>query len=307
MKLSQGKMKSQEKMSRAKFMGAILSVCIVFSISGEIKAQELVADDTLRGWDRSWSLGLNGSQASYSNWSKGGVDNFSVVGSSEFSALYRIRSYSYGFRLLTNYGQSRLEDEGVRKTDDRLSLRNRFMYDLGGGDSKFSFFTNIHLETQFTDGYDYGAGPDGEDLLISGFMAPAYISENAGLAYVPDEHFSFEAGIGLKQTIVSDTDLSTLYGLEPGERFFNEAGFTLGINYNREIVENMIYSGYVETFSNINRSVRRTDVTFSNRLVGRINNFLNMTLQFDMIYDDDFSDEVQLSQVLSAGLSVNLF
>lgn len=291
-----------------KIIESVLAITLIIGYINGLQAQDLVPDDTLRGWNVNWVANINGSQASYSNWSKGGVNNISVVGSSQFTSVYRKNNFFYGMRFRTNYGQSRIQDEGVRKTDDRISIRNRFLYDLGGEDLiDFRVFGNINFETQFAEGFNYGAGPEGEDVLISKFMAPAYFSQNAGVAYVPDESFSMEAGLGLKQTIVSDTSLSTRYGLDEGSSFFNEAGFNLGISYEKGIMENVIYSGYIESFSNLNRSLRRTDVNFSNRLVGRINDYLNMTLQFDMIYDDDFSNEIQWSQVLSAGLSIILF
>jgi hypothetical protein len=288
-------------------------VCLILFGLAELEeaearqSEDLVPADTLDGWRLGWVANLNGSQASYRNWSKGGINSLSVVGSSQFTGLYRKDVFSYGLRIRTNFGQSRFQDEGVRKTDDRISLRNQFLYGLGDDQVDFSIFSNINFETQFAEGFDYGAGPDGEDVLISNFMSPAYFSQNAGLAYIPDESFTVQAGIGLKQTIVSDTDLAPRYGLELGDNFFNEAGFTFGITYEQSLMENVSYFGYVETFSNLNRSLRRTDVNFSNRFVGRINDYLNMTFQFDLIYDDDFSDELQLSQVLSAGLSIILF
>lgn len=269
-------------------------------------AQDLAPPDTLSGWQFDWIAALNGSQAAYSNWSKGGVNNLSVVGSTQFSALYRSGQISYGLRVRTRYGQSRLQDEGVRKIDDRISIRNRFLHDLGDDDVDFSVFVNINFETQFDRGFDYGAGPDGSDLLISRFMAPAYLVQNAGLAYVPNDRISIEAGLGLKQTIVSDTNLSTRYGLAAGDTFFNEAGFTFGVNYEQPIMENLSYSGYLETFTNLNRPVRRTDIIFSNQVIGRINDYLNLSLQFELIYDDDFSTEIQMSQVLSAGVSITI-
>lgn len=262
--------------------------------------------DTLLGWGTSWSASLNGSQSSYSNWSKGGSNNLSVAATSEFVTLYRNSAFSYGLRILTNYGQSRVQGEGVRKTDDRLSIRNRFLYRPWGGD-QLRLFGNLNLESQFTPGYEYEAGPEGEDIRISDFFAPAYFTQNAGLAWLPSGNLSFEAGLGLKQTLVSDTSLSTRYGLDPGRKIRGEAGYTTGITYEAGIWENVVYTGYLETFTNFSRPLKRTDVVFSNRLTGRINNNLNLTFQFEMIYDDDFSRKLQLSQVLSAGLVFVIF
>jgi len=285
---------------------ALLVLLMSFTLQ-PLSAQDLIPADTLRGWDAGLIASLNGSQATYSNWSKGGVNNLSAVATSQLIAQFRRDEFSYGLRIRTRYGQSRLQDEGVRKIDDRLSVRNRFLRELGDEGVHFSLFANINFETQFASGYAYGDGEDGSDLLISRFMSPAYVNQNVGLAYIPTSNFSVEAGLGLKQTIVSDTALSTRYGLDEGEQLFNEAGLNLGVSYERRLMENLQYSGSVETFSNLNRHLRRTDVMFSSALVGRINDYLNLTFQFELIYDDDFSTEVQLSQVLSAGLSVTIF
>lgn len=267
----------------------------------QLSAQEtIVISDTLVGWDYGWVAGLNGSQAAYSNWSQGGANNIAVSGNSTIQAYFRDGRYSYGFLINTRYGKTRLEGQGTRKTDDRLSIRNRFIYDIGRESGDFSLFGNINFRTQFDEGYDYSGD---EDLLISNFLSPAYFAQMAGLAYNPGDYFTFEAGLGLQQTIVQDDDLTTEYGLEEGENFRNEAGLNLGASYQHNIATNLVLSSNLETFTNVSRSLSSTDVNFSNEVVGKINDFLNASVRFDLVYDDDFSDEVQLRQGLSLGLS----
>ena len=286
-------------------MKRLLALSIIFILTTTIvHAQEAPAvPDTLNGWTHNWTLGFNGSQAAYSNWSQGGVNNLALAGNSLYSALYRQGRFSYAYQLNTRYGQTRIDGEGVRKTDDRLSIRNRFLYDLEEENSDFKVFGNINFRTQFDEGFQYGAGPNGENILISNFMAPAYFSQNAGLAYVPTENFSFEAGLGLQQTIVRDESLSTTYGLDEGQTFKNEAGVNLSAGYSLNIATNLNLSTSVETFTSLNKSVRSTDVQFLNQVTGRINNFMNTSLRLDIIYDDDFSNEIQVAQVLSLGIS----
>ncbi|MGM0506803.1 MAG: DUF3078 domain-containing protein [Bacteroidota bacterium] len=268
--------------------------------------EELVPDEELDGWEAEWDAGLNGSQSSYSNWSKGGSNNMSVVFRSQFSTLYRYEQFSYGTQIRARYGESRIQDEGVRKIDDRISFRNRLLKELGDDEVDFRLFANINFETQFDKGYDYGKGENGEDLLTSRFMAPAYFSQNAGLAYIPRDEFAVEIGLGLKQTFVSDTTLSERYGLEPGSTFFNEAGLNTGISLEMDIMENLGYSGYLESFTNLNRHIRRSDLTLSHELTGRINDYLNMSLRLEILYDDDYSTALQWNQVLSAGVSLSI-
>ena len=134
-------------------------------------------------------------------------------------------------------------------------------------------------------------------------MAPGYISENAGIAYVPSDYFSLETGLGLQQTIVRDETLSETYGLDPGDTFRNEAGYTFAASFERGVGTNLKLISAVETFTNLNRPISSTDVYFSNELTGRINRLMNASLRFDLAYDDDFSKEIQVAQILSLGLS----
>lgn len=275
-----------------------------FFITNPLQAQEtIIISDTLRGWDYSWLAGLNASQASYSNWAQGGVNNISASGNSTLTMKYRKEKFGYGFLLGTRYGKSKIENQGTRKTDDRLSIRNRFTYDLAREDGSYSAYGNINFRTQFDEGFEYEAGPNGEDVLISRFMAPAYFSQGAGLAYIPADYLSFEAGLALKQTIVTDDDLETLYGLDEGETVRNEGGITLGIGYDQEIAPNFQLSSSVETFTNLNTAISSTDVYFSSQLTGKVNDLINTSLRIDLAYDDDFSKEVQVMQVFSLGVS----
>lgn len=285
----------------------IITVIFTLGISAQVFAQDVISfPDELEGWDYSWVSGLSGSQASYSNWSQGGVNNIAVTGNSEFTAFFHENRFSYGFLINTRYGKTKIQDEGTRKIDDRLSLKNRFLYDLGEEDSDFKIFSNLNFRTQFDKGFNYGSGPEGENILISDFMAPAYFNQNAGLAYIPTENFIFEAGLGLQQTFVRDQALSETYGLEEGERWRSEAGLTISTSYSMRVGTNLSLKSSVDTFTALDKSVSSTDIYFSNKLVGRINNFMNTTLSLDLVYDDDFSNEIQVAQVLSLGVSFTL-
>lgn len=280
----------------------------LFFTALHVNAQESIAvSDTLVGWDHGWVAGLNGSQSSYSNWSQGGVNNISFIGNSTYRSYFRDGRFSYGFLVNTRYGLTRLEDDGTRKIDDRLSIRNRFLYDIGHEDSDFSVYGNFNFRTQFGDGFNYGAGEDGADVLISGFLSPAYISQNVGLAYSPGDHFSFEAGVGLRQTIVTDDNVLANvpgnFGLPEGDNFRNEAGINIGASYEQSIATNLIMSSSVETFTNINGAITSTDIFFSSEVIGQINRYLNASVRLDIIYDDDFSNRVQIRQGLSLGIS----
>lgn len=264
----------------------------------------IIVSDTLDGWDYEWVGGLNGAQAAYRNWSQGGVNTISVTASSVFNALYRQNKFAYALTTNLKYGKARLENEGTRKTDDRIAINNKFSYLFE--DERWSAFGNINFATQFDRGFDYNV-PDGEDpILLSRFFAPAYFTQIAGIAFKPADYFIAEAGLALKETIVSESSLATRYGLEPGENLRFEPGYSTALNFEKKIVSNVSLISSVETFTNLQRNIRSTDISFANEIRGKINDYLNTSFQFVMIYDDDFSTKAQVKQVLSVGFSYSI-
>lgn len=214
--------------------------------------------------------------------------------------------FSYGFRTNLKYGQSNIKGQGVRKTDDVIDIRNRFNYMINDQET-LSAYGVIGFKTQFDEGYDYSEEAGVPDIYISDFMAPAYFNEGIGLAYEPGNAFTFQAGVGLKQTIVNNDDLAPIYGLDPGDNFRGEGGITTGISFENEVFEDIVFFSALETFTNLLIPIDETDVMWSNELAGKINGYVSASFQFELRYDNDFSSEVQLKQVLSAGVSFSLY
>lgn len=285
---------------------ACFTVLWLFFTVQPLYSQTISIPDTLKGWNVIWTANLNGSQASYTNWSQGGASSISGTGSTVFTLLNRKGRRGYGFRVNLKYGQSYVNKEGVRKTDDVLSLRNRLENDLRE-EGKLSVYASSRFETQFRKGYKYESGVAGRDSLISDFMSPAYFFESFGIAFNPDEYFTMEVGLGLKQTYIADGALSENYGLEPNEHFRAEGGLSAGIGYQKEIFKDIFYSASFETFTNLLNGLKETDIFWSNELDGEINNRVHAVFQLEVRYDEDFSSELQVKQVLSVGISLNLF
>ncbi len=257
-------------------------------------------------WNHSLRASLTGTQATYRNWSQGGTDNLAILATTAFASEYEKDIYAYKLDINLRYGQTRIGDGDFIKSDDRIRIRNQASRKFR--EEQLSAIFNVNFESQFDKGYENPIPEEGEErILISRFMAPAYLTEILGLSYRPVENLRFEGGIAMKQTIVSDTDLSTRYGLDEGETFRNEAGLSFLIGYERRIMENIFYSGYVETFSNVNRSLSHTDVLFVNEITGQINRYISANVEFVLAYDSDIIEELQVKQIISVGLSYSFF
>ncbi|MDZ7690536.1 MAG: DUF3078 domain-containing protein [Balneolaceae bacterium] len=84
-------------------------VDMIYSTSEE--SEIILQDTTTNGWRYDWVGGFNGSQASYRNWSQGGVNTVSLTASTVLNMRYR--KERFGYHLISNfkYGQARIEGD----------------------------------------------------------------------------------------------------------------------------------------------------------------------------------------------------
>ena len=79
-----------------------------------------------------WQLGglttLNVTQASYRNWSQGGVNNIAGISSARFIAEYKMGRHIFENATNMKYGKARIDGAEYRKTDDEFTIRNQYRY-----------------------------------------------------------------------------------------------------------------------------------------------------------------------------------
>jgi len=250
-------------------------------------------------WKLGWIGTLNGSQATYRNWSQGGVNTVAVTGGTRFTAKYTLDRFVLDHSTSLKYGRARLNGNVGRKTDDEIRIRNQASRKFNN--PHFSLIGQLNFDTQFYEGYDRAY-----TNIISKFMAPAYITETIGLAYAPDRTMQVNAGLSLKQTIVADTLLSPRYGLKDGSTFRNEGGISFGVRVSKQVMTNVSYSGSADTFTNLLRPVSSTVFKMNNDIVGKINSYLTTNFQYAVIFDDNVTKKLQVKQVLSVGFSYTI-
>ncbi len=275
----------------------LLSVCVL--IIGADIAVATNDSTAVNPWSLGWIGTLNGSQATYRNWSQGGVNTVAVTGGTRFTAKYTQDRFVLDHSTSLKYGRARLNGNVGRKTDDEIRIRNQASRKFNN--PHFSFIGQLNFDTQFYEGYDRSYSN-----IISKFMAPAYITETVGLAYTPDKTVQVNAGLSLKQTIVADTLLSPRYGLKDGSTFRNEGGVSFGVRVSKQVMTNVSYSGSADTFTNLLRPVSSTVFKMNNDIVGKINSYLTTNFQYAVIFDDNVTKKLQVKQVLSVGFSYTI-
>lgn len=250
-------------------------------------------------WTKTWFLNLTGNQASYKNWSQGGVNTIAMTASTLARFRYSGKQFANSIRVNLQLGQTWLDGDDSRKTADLINIRNKVDYFLGS--DKLSAFGELDFRTQFVRGFD-----EDNEQVVSAFMAPGYLTESIGFSYQPEKYASAQLGLGLRQTFVRVDSLDQFYGLDEDEEIRSEGGLTISINVDRDFAETFNYSGELTTFTNLLLPFRRTDLIFRNELSGKLNSFLSTIIQFELMYDDDVSKKLQLRQAISVGLNIKL-
>ena len=125
--------------------------------------------------------------------------------------------------------------------------------------------------------------------------------------------------------------LAALYGVDPSKKVRAEVGGFASVTFSKELFKNVSYKSRLDLYSNYLKTDRFTavgpgeldieknepkpqnvDVFWTNLFVMKVNKFLNVTYNFDLIYDDDVrqfgedksSAAAQLRSLLAVGFSL---
>lgn len=253
-------------------------------------------------------FGVNLNQGFFTdNWS-GGAKNSISIG----FLLNYLREVQRGKNVIRSDFQSQY---GIVNNAGQRSIKNidRLYWDFKYGrmiSKDWRFVANINFLSQFTPGYDYKRVADSLEVKnkISGFMAPAYITEMVGFEYKPTKSFFVNMSpAALRQTIVADTSLYAFtpnqknYGVEIGKKVkYEVALLQIVANYDKDIAKNMNlklrYLMYA-TYKDIKSPDNRLDLL----LTAKFKKYLNANVGTILVYDKDQSTKVQYAQSLYMG------
>ncbi len=298
-------------------MKQILSIAFLTTMAFGAIGQDVVMnnlEDSLRvgWWDRNTQLAINFSQASFNeDWQGGGVNNFAV------GLLFNNLSVKHkGKGVWTNDIQFQygfLNNKGIdtRKSVDRLFAESKYARSIS---PKLNWFAGINLLTQMAGGYKFN--DDGtRDNIISNFFAPAFLSEGVGIEWKPQNYFTVQLGGGtIRQTFVTDdqvffytkNEADRSYGVEDGKTVLNEFGTQLVAAFDKNLTDNFNLKWRYQGFLAYAPESKPIDHNINLIATSKIGKYFNVNFTLIGIYDEDQVKKFQISQGLSAGLSLAL-
>jgi hypothetical protein len=303
-------------------MKKVLLLLIAFVFTATVYGQS----DTSY-WKSEGLIGFKFSQTGYKNWSSGGENAISGIGSFKYKASYTKDKISWDNLLLADLGFMKQGKGDAKKTDDRIDFNTMFGYKA----SKHWFYSALlNFRTQSLEGYNYE--PD-TPVYISNFMAPAYIKLALGMDFKPNDHFTlFLSPATARWTIVQDQTLADYgaFGLTPAVFDTNgnvvthaskvrmEVGAYLRFGYSVDLMENIRFMTKLELYSNYLKNPQNIDVDWEVDINFKINEFFNASINTHLIYDDDvligvdkdsdgtidyYGPRTQFKEVLGLGIS----
>ncbi len=267
-----------------------------------IMVVQIQAQSDTSYWDNGGSIGINGSQSSFHNWSKGGENQIAGTASITLFAKYLKDKHAWDNLLLADLGFSKQGYQDYRKSEDRIEFNTK--YGHKANDNWF-FATLFNIKSQFTSGYDYP--DDTTKTYTSNFFAPAYIKIGLGMDYKPNGDLSiFLSPATAKWTIVNDQLLADngKFGLTPAIRdtsgniitpaskIRTEVGALVRLTYSKDIWTNVNFGTILELYSDYLSSPQNIDVDWQFVFTFKVNEFLNAQFKGHLIYDDDVMIDV---------------
>jgi Protein of unknown function (DUF3078) len=294
----------------------LLSTLLGTATFGQV-ADSMRRDTTY--WQKSFTGGINYNQASFSNWSGGGVNSLAVGLVVAGRALYVKGKDSWDNTADLQLGY--VNQAGVqRKAADQIFLNSVYGYAIS---PKRDLFASATFNTFFAPGYRYDKLPaDQTRLKVSNFFAPAQLTFAWGMSFKPKEWlairvspfaprftFMMDESVRVRQlangNYVQDATQKA-FGVEAGKTVRTEwLAFQLQAQVNRNIGSNLslnaryqLYANYQE-LENINH---RLDLILS----AKVNRYISTTFGLIALYNKDFSDNLQIQQTLAIGLLYNV-
>lgn len=245
-------------------------------------AQEKSAESKF-GWKRKGQFDATFSKVTLTNWAAGGRNTFALNINGVYNINYKSENIAWQNTIKGAYGLLREDYGEYFKSDDRLEFNSKFGRNIS---EDILLSATYNVRTQFRPTMD----DEVLDSIVSRFSSPAFHVFALGFDYNPNDTITVVlAPASGKMTVVNDEELSELgvFGLEPGEKYRLELGGYVKISYTQEIFKDFQVSSDLELFSNYLENPQNVDINWENRITYRLNKVFSLSLNNQLIYDDD--------------------
>lgn len=277
-----------------------LSLTLVLIISFALYVFPQQDSIKLNTWLPTAAVGLNISQLALSNWTQGGENSITYTFNGTGGLVYKSIGWTFSNNLKFAYGRTKLGGTDFRTNDNELYLESVISKNI---DWPLSPYFSNTVRTPLGIGYTYDTDPPTE---IAAFFDPGYLSQSVGLTYKQVKGFDTRLGLAVQETFTRN---NTQFSDDPAttniEKFKAETGIESVTNGEYVLDDNLLFKSNLRLFSRFN-SLDVWDVRWDNSIVAKINNYLNTSLSYLLIYQKDQSVKTQMKEGLQLGINYTI-
>ena len=241
----------------------------------------------------------------FSNWQKDGTSNYTWLVTYDADVQGKWKVANWRNLIDIDLGQTWTKGVGKRKSNDRLFWES--MLDFNMTEVLKPYIGN-RFETQFMAGYEYSEDEDGNEVkkAISSFMDPAYETQLAGLAYVPNDNFSQRIGFANRMTISNGYGYADDKDTKKFEKFRDEPGLESITEAKYAFSDIVSFKTRLWAFTNF-EGTEKIDGLWENLLSVMIAPLIELQVGFHMAYDWDLDEDTQYKSMVLFGLTWRWF
>ena len=240
------------------------------------------------------SAGLN--QIYFDNWTQGGASSIAWTFSSKLELDYHQKKWDFKNKLDFGYGRTKLGDAGYQTNSNEIFYESVATLLLGWATNPF--FSNS-IRTAVAAGYNYKIKPPQE---IANFFDPGYITQAIGFSYGKIQWIRTRLGLSIQEIF---TNVYRQYTNEPATPNKNEAfklvtGLESVTSNKLQIAKNLCYTSELRLFTRFER-LDVWDIRWQNVISAKVNSFIDVNLNFLLVYQRDRSTRAQFQEGLQLG------
>ena len=268
------------------------------------KASERAVDTTKYGWKRSGNFIFLLNQSAFNNeWLGGGTS--SIAGNIGLNYDYNYSSVKsvWDNKLIVAYGLTKLKDQDMTKSDDRIELTS--LYGKKAGNSKWYYSAFLNFKTQMDSGTDAVTGSK-----VSHFFSPAYLQVGPGMLWKKSDNLKVNIAPATSRLIFVHREFTdglpdgvTYYGIEGNKTTRYELGAAINAYYKLTLLENITMENILNLYSNYLDKPQNVDIDYQMNVVMKVNKYISANIAFQTIYDDNAVGAFQVRQVFGLGLN----
>ncbi len=269
-------------------------ILVFFALCGTLGAEQTP-------WKHAMTGAVNLTQVALKDWAPGGENALAWTLTMNGNSTYVRNKIDWNSTYKFAFGQSKLGEQDIRKTDDKIALGTTLTYKVG---TYVNPYVGATFKTQFARGYNYG-GPVA--VGISQFFDPAYLTQSAGFGYQVIPEVKTRAGLAMREIFTREyTSFSDDAGTAKVEKSKFDGGLESVVEIEWSVNETTLLSSKLEVFAPL-KALGETSISFDNIVSIKAGKYVTINLNVQIVDDATASEKTQVKEAIAVGLSYAFF